>query len=264
MIASVWFAVIGIKLIMLSFDLYTLQRLKVVRVRPLEAGLLQRVNHLAGELGIKKMVLVLQSGIVNAPLIIGYLKPVILIPAGMIARVTPEDLEAILLHELAHIRRMDYLVNIFLRIAAILLFFNPAVLWVSSLIREERENCCDDLVIRMRGDRIGYIRALVQFEEQRAPSYAMAIGGSGILPRVQRLAAGYSRTLNRVELFVLTVLLVLTCFFVGRPSLSIAGRASPLIQAVPPHGGRAATPDGGQAAEMEAKLRAEARARAHP
>ena len=263
MVTAVWLAVICLKLTKLSFDLYTLQRLKVVRVKPLEADLLERVNSLADGLGIGKAIRVLESGIVRAPLVIGYIRPVILIPAGMIVRVAPEDLEVILLHELAHIRRTDYLVNIFLRIISILLFFNPAVLWVSSLIRTERENCCDDMVIRHTGNKIDYIRALLHFEEQRAPSYAMAFGGgSGILPRMERLAAGYSRTLNKLELFLLSVLLVLTCFFVGlRADISV--RASPAMQAAPADGSRAAPPDRSQTAAMEAKLKAEAAAR-HP
>jgi len=253
MVAAVWFAVMCMKLIKLSFDLYTLQRLKVVRVRPLEVDLLKRVNGLAAGLGIRKVIGVLESGIVKAPLVIGYIRPVVLVPAGMIARVAPEDLEVILLHELAHIRRMDYLVNIFLRIISILLFFNPAVLWVSSLIRAERENCCDDMVIRHTGDKIGYIRALVRFEEQRAPSYAMAFGGGGMLPRVERLAAGYNRTLNRAHL--LSLLLALTCFFVGlRPTFYIT-RAGASTQVSTP---TRASPS----VQMEAKLKAEAEAAA--
>jgi len=260
MVAAVWLAVISLKLIKLTFDLYTLQRLKVVRVKPLEADFMHRVNSLAEELGIRKVIRVLESGIVRAPLVIGYIRPVILIPAGMVTRVAPADLEVILLHELAHIRRMDYLVNIFLRIVSTLLFFNPAVFWVSSLIRTERENCCDDMVIRHTGNKINYIRALVHFEEQRTPPYTMAFGGgSGILPRVERLAAGYGRTLNKIELFILSVLLVLTCFFEGasipsRATSARAGtssRASPAVQA---------PPDASQASAMEAKLKAEAAA----
>lgn len=231
MVAAVWLAVISLKLIKLSFDLFTLQRLKVVRARPLEADLQRRVNGLASGLGIQRVIRVLESAVVRAPLVIGYIRPVVLIPAGMIARLAPEDLEVILLHELAHICRADYLVNIFLRIISILLFFNPAALWVSYLIRAERENCCDDMVIRHTGNKINYIRALVHFEEQRASSFAMAFGGSvGILPRVQRLAAGYSRTLNKTELFILSLLLVLTCFFVGLHA-DISARASPAMEA---------------------------------
>ena len=272
-VAAIWLVVICLKLIRLSFDLYTLQRLKMVRIKPLDVDLLQRVHMLADGLGISKVIRVLESGIVKAPLVIGYIRPVILIPAGLIAKMAPEDLEAILIHELAHIRRADYLINIFLRIVSILLFFNPAVLWVSSLIRAERENCCDDMVIRHTGDRLDYIRALVRFEEHRAPSYAMAFGGGGrILPRVERLAAGYSRTLNKVELFVLSALLVLTCFFAGlRPSfyrgqvapgqVHISTRAGTLT----PDGSHDPPPEGSQPAAMEAKLKAEAAARAgHP
>jgi len=80
-------------------------------------------------------------------MVIGLVKPAILVPLGLLSNLPPGQVEAVLLHELAHIRRKDYLVNLLQSFAEAIFFFNPAVLWISSLIREERENCCYDIAI---------------------------------------------------------------------------------------------------------------------
>ncbi|HXJ95138.1 MAG TPA: M56 family metallopeptidase [Terriglobia bacterium] len=129
------------------------------------------------------------SRLAQAPSVIGWLRPVILMPAAALAGLEPSALEAVLAHELAHIRRHDYLVNLLQSVVDTLLFYHPAVWWVSKQIRIERENCCDDLAAEACGDRVIYARALVDLEQSRAgqTSFALAANGGSLLFRIQRL-----------------------------------------------------------------------------
>jgi beta-lactamase regulating signal transducer with metallopeptidase domain len=144
-------------------------------------------------LGIKRKVKVWISAHVDVPCVTGFLKPVILLPAAMITNLTLRQTEAVLLHELAHIRRMDYLVNFIQSLIELLLFFNPFALMLGTIARKERENCCDDWVINFEFDRFEYATALVLLEEQRfqlQPSeFALTAtnGNKPLMLRVKRL-----------------------------------------------------------------------------
>ena len=110
-------------------------------------------------------------------------------PLGALAGLPPEQVEALLLHELAHIRRHDYLVNILQSVAEAILFYHPAVWWVSAHMRAERELCCDDIAVSVSGDVLTYARALADLESYR-PSHArtaMAANGGSLAPRIARL-----------------------------------------------------------------------------
>jgi len=125
----------------------------------------------------------------QAPCVIGWLRPVILMPAASLTGMDWRAVEALLAHELAHIRRHDYLVNLVQTTVDTLLFYHPAVWWVSRQIRIERENCCDDLAAQICGDRLVYARALVDLERVRAsqPAFAMSARGGSLIHRIQRL-----------------------------------------------------------------------------
>src|SRR6202043_2235001 len=112
-----------------------------------------------------------------------------------------EHLEALLLHELAHIRRHDYLVNILQSIGEALLFYHPAVWWVSGHIRAERELCCDDMAVSVSGDALTYSRALAQLESYRPVhlTAAVAANGGSLPDRIARLL-GQSRPAVRTGL----------------------------------------------------------------
>jgi TonB family protein len=147
--------------------------------------------------------------------VIGWLRPIILLPASALAGLSPVDLDAILAHELAHVRRGDYLVNLIQCVVEVLLFYHPAVWWVSGQIRREREHCCDDLAASLSPDRVTYARALASLEELRgeAPRLAMAAGGADLLQRIRRLvepgsASGPRWSGGFMMSVVLTVLLV--------------------------------------------------------
>ena len=137
------------------------------------------------------------------PMVIGHLKPVIFIPLGLLMRLPESEIEAVILHELAHIRRHDYFVNLLQHIAENLFFFNPGLLWISSLLREERENCCDDIAIARTDDKIALVRALISFKEhalqQRGVALNFPSGKHQLLRRVLRITENRNKTLNRGE-----------------------------------------------------------------
>jgi beta-lactamase regulating signal transducer with metallopeptidase domain len=132
------------------------------------------------------------SGLTQVPCVLGWLRPIIFMPAAAVTGLDQQALEALLAHELAHIRRHDYLVNLLQTVADTLLFYHPAVWWVSSEIRIERENCCDDIAAEICGDRLSYARTLVNLEQTRAGSaaFALSAGGGSLMHRIQRLLQG--------------------------------------------------------------------------
>jgi bla regulator protein BlaR1 len=151
------------------------------------------------------------------PMVIGHLKPVILIPIGFINALSSEEVEAILVHELAHIRRRDYLVNLLQSFMEIVFFFNPAVIWISQLIKAERENCCDDIAIAQAGDKGSYIQALLSCQEYQhaAPglSMALATNKSTLLNRVKRIVNNHNQSLNIMEKTLITICMVTAGLF---------------------------------------------------
>ncbi len=125
---------------------------------------------------------------------IGWLRPVILVPVSALAGLTPEQMEAILAHELAHIRRHDYLINLLQTVIETLLFYHPAVWWVSRQIRNERENCCDDMAVAACGDALVYARALTKVERLRKARLELAVTANGglLMNRISRLVGAES------------------------------------------------------------------------
>ncbi|RYZ28156.1 MAG: M56 family metallopeptidase, partial [Chitinophagaceae bacterium] len=113
------------------------------------------VQKVSGHLGITKKVKLVISNLVTSPVTIGYLKPMILLPVAAMNQLTTSQVEAILLHELSHIRRYDYLVNFIVSIIHTLLYFNPFVKFFMNTIEAERETCCDELVLQFGYDKVG-------------------------------------------------------------------------------------------------------------
>ncbi len=149
----------------------------------------QMVLSVAQRLRVRAAVQLLQSALVHVPTVVGWLKPAILLPASVLTGLAPEQLEAVLAHELAHIRRRDYLVNIFQSVIEVLLFYHPAVWWVSHRIRVEREHCCDDVAVAACGSVTTYSRALTELERLRTPMLDLVVAASGtpLLERIRRL-----------------------------------------------------------------------------
>ncbi len=144
---------------------------------------------LRARLRLSKPAALLESSLAGVPVVVGYLRPAILLPVGMLVNMPASQVEAILLHELAHIRRHDYLVNLFQTVVENFLFYHPAVWWISGVIRAERENCCDDLVVAANGNAPEYAAALTALEQSRwaAHDAALAATGGNLMKRIRRL-----------------------------------------------------------------------------
>ncbi|EMI45530.1 M56 family metallopeptidase [Rhodopirellula sp. SWK7] len=147
----------------------------------------QLSQRLVKRLGIRYAVQFAQSALIEVPAVIGYIRPMVLLPASAVTGLTTRELELILTHELAHIRRHDYLVNLGQTVVEAFLFYHPAMWWVSCQVRRERENCCDDVAVATSGDRATYIRALAQLEQNRVAVPALSAAGGSLLHRVRRL-----------------------------------------------------------------------------
>ncbi len=161
-----------------------------------EPRVLVPLERLRQKLGILRQIAVVEATRIG-PAVLGIWRPVLLLPAAIISEMSPECLEAILAHELAHIRRHDYLVNLVQMLVEAALFFNPAVWWISRQIRREREACCDALAVNTTGQPLTYADALAAWVEREtaaalAVDFANSRSGGGVLDRVQRLLiAGY-------------------------------------------------------------------------
>lgn len=154
------------------------------------------VQMLAVRMGIRVQVRLAESARTAVPMVVGWLRPVILVPIGLFVGMAPRHIETILAHELAHVRRYDSLVNLLQALAESLLFFHPAVWWVSRRIRIEREFCCDDAVVAVCGAPAEYAKALWLLGEHRNAALAVAANSGGLLPRIRRLLQCESRRIR--------------------------------------------------------------------
>ncbi|GLH72317.1 hypothetical protein GETHLI_08190 [Geothrix limicola] len=161
-------------------------------LEPPPAEWLVKFEALQRRMGIQVPIRLGLSDQVDSLVVLGWLKPVVLVPAAALMALSPEGLEALLAHELAHIRRSDFLANVVQTLAEALLFYHPAVWWLSRRIRQEREHCCDDAAVQACGDPILYASALAGLEELRIPppflpDLAPAASGGRLMLRIQRL-----------------------------------------------------------------------------
>jgi GWxTD domain-containing protein len=149
----------------------------------------ERIERLAVRLRLSRPVTLLESCVAEMPVVIGYARPVVLVPLGLLAGLPAEQVESILLHEMAHIRRHDYLVNLMQIVVEGLVFYHPAVWWISGVIRAERENCCDDVAVATQGDALVYAAALTALEQNRGAlrEGVLAATGGNLMKRVRRL-----------------------------------------------------------------------------
>jgi beta-lactamase regulating signal transducer with metallopeptidase domain len=181
---------------------------------PAEAPLVGTVSLLAHRMNVVLPLRVVISKLIDTPSVVGWLRPVILIPFASLANLNASQLAAVLAHELAHIRRHDYLVNLLQSVAEMLFFYQPAIWWVSSRIRYERELCCDDMAVEICGDPVGYARALTQLERLRVIKPELAVGSASgpLMHRIQRLtgAAG-QRSESKLSAALAVSLAILCC-----------------------------------------------------
>ena len=146
----------------------------------------------ADKLALRRVVAVLESSAVAVPVMVGWLRPTIVLPIAALAGLTPTQVEALIAHELAHVRRHDYLVNLLQSVAEVILFYHPAVWWLSRRVRAERELCCDDLAVGVC-DPLVYATALTDLASMTSPHVALAATDGDLLGRVRRIL-GHSET----------------------------------------------------------------------
>lgn len=235
----VWLIGVGIFGVRLVGGWLYVQRLRSTATLPVPVPLLNAAARIAQKMNLS--VRLQLTARVTGPLVVGVVKPVVLWPVGLLAGLSAADLEAILAHELAHVRRHDYLLNVLQSTIEVLYFFHPALWWLSARVREEREHCCDDLAVQVVGDGRVVARALARVEEwQRdplaTPTLAMAFASRRqlLLQRVRRMLGVPTRPLvsnsSLVGLTLGTLLLV-------SMSLYAVQRVEPPkpARAMPPH-----------------------------
>ena len=191
LLVAAWLAGVFVLSLRLLGGWLQTRRFRRIGVRPAPDACIAIVAKLAAKLGIRRGIEVLESTWMQVPGVIGWLRPVLLVPASALTGLDPRQLEMLLAHELAHVRRHDYLVNILQMLVETMLFYHPATWWVSRRMRAEREHCCDDVAIDLcGGDARLYARTLLELEELRAePVLAVAASGGVLAARVRRLLA---------------------------------------------------------------------------
>lgn len=239
LIVAVWATGVALLSVRMAGGLLVARRLRLRATPVTNREWRERIDRLAARLRLRRGVALCESALAEVPMTIGWLRPAILVPAGALLRLSPEQMEAILAHELAHVRRLDFPVNLLQKAVETLLFYHPAVWWVGRRIRAERENCCDDLAVAICGDAVVYARALVELETLaagRAPQVALAATGGSLLDRVKRLlhAERVARRSPGAGLAAVLVVLVLaTAWLSTQPMLHAASHAADATAPVP-------------------------------
>ena len=187
-LVQVWFAGVLLFSLRPAGGFLILERLRRKEALPVAENLRAICLALQQRLGIDRVVCYCECLHLQAPAVVGWFRPVVLLPVTALTGLSEQQLRAVIAHELAHIKRLDCFVNLFQIAAETLLFYHPAVWWLSNRIRAERENCCDDVAISVCGNAVEYARALTLLAERRAaPSLAMAVNRSPLAARVARM-----------------------------------------------------------------------------
>jgi bla regulator protein blaR1 len=212
LIVFLWFLLFVFHLIKMVLGIRYIHILRHHKVHEPNQQWVTWVRQKSQELGIQKMVVFFESELIKIPTAVGHLKPMILIPIGLLSQLSPQEVESILVHELAHISRRDYLVNLLQNFVQAIFFFNPAFLWLSYLIRQEREKCCDDIAVQ-HSSRKDYLNALLSFQDSAYTSnYAMALGGPNysLLNRVKRIINNENNKPGKGEVCLLLLAMIIT------------------------------------------------------
>lgn len=187
----VWFS--GLLFFSLRFigSVLYVQRVRTQGINELDIEWIYRSREIGKRLGFKKFIPVFESIKVKVPLAIGYIKPIILLPLGMINNLPYYQVEALIAHEFAHIKRYDFVINLLQTLVETIFFYHPAVWWISSQIREERENCCDDITVNVCGNSLAYSKALYNLLQIQHNHPELALAASGnvnqLLRRIKRM-----------------------------------------------------------------------------
>ena len=219
LIVTIWLVGAAFFLLRLIGGLAYIQRLKHQYNSPLPAYWQQQLQRLMKRIPLRREVRFMESALVKVPMVIGYFKPIILMPLGAVNNLSSQEVEAIIAHELAHVWRNDYLLNIILSFIEVLFYYHPAVWFISANVRSERENCADDIAIQLCGNSLTYAKALVSLQELNpsVPAFAMPFSGSKnqLLHRVQRILKQPQTRSNILEKLMATSMLLLAVLFLS-------------------------------------------------
>ena len=199
-LVELWFLGVLVLSLRTAGGLFVIERMRRKEIAPIGKELYEKCAALQRKMGLDRVIRYCECHRLDAPAVLGWFRPVVLLPARALTGLTEEQIQAVIAHELAHIRRLDCFVNLFQIAVETLLFYHPAVWWISQRVRAERENCCDDEAISVCGNAVNYARALTLMEEWRtAPSLMMAANRSPLAERVVRLL-GLSKATGRTRM----------------------------------------------------------------
>lgn len=212
LIVTVWLCGLAFFVLRMLGGLAYIRQLRYQGIRPVQEEWEEMLRELAQKLKIQRPVAILESLRIQSPVVIGHFKPLILVPVGLLAGLSIDQVEAILAHELAHVYRRDYLLNLLQTLIEALFYFNPGVWWISSCIRIEREHCCDDIAVAVCQNNLEYAKALVSIKEMKqgfTPQLAMAARSKKklLLTRIQRILQQPVNTSDMSEKIMVTGML---------------------------------------------------------
>lgn len=185
-----WLIGVGVLLVRFAGGWLYLERLRFTSRPVKDAVWHTRFGILVAKMNLRRGVELRETARITTPMVVGVLRPLVLVPMGLMAGLSVKEVEAILAHELAHIRRHDYFVNLVQSLVEVVYFFHPVLWWLSNRIRTEREHCCDDLAMAVCDDRLSLAHALVRVAEFRYESslvVAFAANKPLLLRRVRRV-----------------------------------------------------------------------------
>ena len=221
-----WVAGVMVLVLRLGVGLHLVWRMKREETQPIVGEIQALFQDLCVRLRVTQAVKLLHSARVQVPMVIGWLRPAVLIPVGSLMGLSATQLEALLAHELAHIKRHDYLVSVLHSVMETLMFYHPAAWWISMQLRREREYCCDEVAVAVSGNGLEYARALSFLEEFRAMKVDMALGADGgeLTMRIKRVL-GYDEkpAISRMA----ALMVVATVFIAGAGWIATTARAQP-------------------------------------
>lgn len=219
-VALAWIAGMLIFSLRLAGGLYMVWSIKTSVKEPDDPRWLEKLNNLCSTLKLRIPVAIKESVKVSSPVVMGYFKPIIIFPLGLLQGLHTDEVEAILLHELAHIKRHDYLLNLLVSLLQVLFFYHPAYWWLQRQLDNEREYSCDDLVLGQTNG-LTLIKALTSVKEFQLHHYSPALGFASqknqLLKRVERIMKKKTRT-NWMGSLVSTSALLLSFFLMSYQS----------------------------------------------
>lgn len=234
LIVALWLAGLMFFLFRLGSGLWGLHQLRTRKLQLPDSRWPDLLKQLSDRMGIRRSVILLESGLVRAPITLGWLAPLILLPIGMVNRLTIAEVEAVLAHELAHIARRDWFFHLLQAFVESLFYYHPAVWWISGIIHRERENACDDAALALTGNPIAFAKALVQVQELATPTLSMALGGKrhSLLERVRRILnqAPVKQKHQVMEKITASAILLVLLLLVGLRANNVPGIENALAQ----------------------------------